>query len=671
MIAVLMLATLASTLLVNLTGLALAAKRIIPNYLLAKVASPFLLCLGMFCLEHAHGFGDLAWAGLPLTLCSLWLIWEDRRFLQRNLGPELLFLCGFGYAFLWRFCYPDVNGESEKLGDLTFIRDYLSGTRLPPPDYWLPPFRFDIYYGFQYYCSALLGRILHLDAGTTYQLSLCVIIGLTITAAGGAVYLVSGKRKRSVLALAAFACGGTGASVLVKLLAGHAKLSDGMRFIGEFTGPERMTTGLGKWLLAASHVPAKDAIILPAETFGYLVYLGDHHPPMSGFFLLALALLSIAIAEKESELRIAPAVLASTIPAVVAADAWNLPLQALLVAGWVTWRLVKRIEVPWRPLAAGMAGGFLLILPFLQAVGMHSLDYGVRLRLVPGPEHTPLLPGLIVWAPFLLLLGGAALSAQRGSDELRWCLFWSLLLVLAEVFYVDDPLGGRYDRFNSTLKWWPWIMAGAVVTLGPLALTARSWASRWIAVLALAMTACFALPLGSYLVQVPKPHIGRIDGAAWILDDPAEKAILEFLKHQPPGIALQRLEADAFTPSPGLVIFSGQQAFLGWPSHENLWRGHRADIDQRSNQVKEFYRGDMPESAAWLLENKIDHVLWLKGEGQLPPGTYDKIERQIHEYYFWREYRRAGDLRAGVWTRREFPHPPAPALKVDLPHASR
>ena len=76
MIALLMIATLVFTLLVNLTGLALAARRLIPNYVLARVASPLLLCMAMFCLEHAIGLGDLSWAFLPLTLYSLWLIWR-------------------------------------------------------------------------------------------------------------------------------------------------------------------------------------------------------------------------------------------------------------------------------------------------------------------------------------------------------------------------------------------------------------------------------------------------------------------------------------------------------------------------------------------------------------------------------------------------------------------
>jgi hypothetical protein len=53
-----------------------------------------------------------------------------------------------------------------------------------------------------------------------------------------------------------------------------------------------------------------------------------------------------------------------------------------------------------------------------------------------------------------------------------------------------------------------------------------------------------------------------------ITADNIEKPILEFLKHQPPVTVLQRLEAGAFTPSPGLIMLAGQRAFLGWPEHE-------------------------------------------------------------------------------------------------------
>jgi hypothetical protein len=60
----------------------------------------------------------------------------------------------------------------------------------------------------------------------------------------------------------------------------------------------------------------------------------------------------------------------------------------------------------------------------------------------------------------------------------------------------------------------------------------------------------------------------------------------------------------------------------------------------------------MADSADWLVQNQIAHVLWLKTEAKLPTGTFDRIDQQIRPAYFWREYYRVGDFRVGVWSRR-------------------
>ena len=63
MIAVLMIATLVFTLLVNLIGLTLAAKCIIPNYLLAKMGRLFCFAWGCFSWNmHTDAATWLGWA---------------------------------------------------------------------------------------------------------------------------------------------------------------------------------------------------------------------------------------------------------------------------------------------------------------------------------------------------------------------------------------------------------------------------------------------------------------------------------------------------------------------------------------------------------------------------------------------------------------------------------
>jgi uncharacterized membrane protein len=149
-----------------------------------------------------------------------------------------------------------------------------------------------------------------------------------------------------------------------------------------------------------------------------------------------------------------------------------------------------------------------------------------------------------------------------------------------------------------------------------------------------------------------KPDIGQLDGAAQIRNDNIERVLLAYLEAQPRGIVLQRLQAGAFTPAPALTLLAGQTAFLGWPEHEKLWRGMRADVAVRDAEVKRFFAGEMPNSAEWLARNHIDHVLWLKTEAELPVGTFDRIDQQLRARYFWREYYRVGEFRVGVWSSK-------------------
>ncbi len=638
--------------LVNLTGLSLATLRLTRNYALSRAAAPLLVVVALFFLEHFVGLGRLAWVWPLTTAASVWVIYSRLEELRTNWVTEALFSTGFCYAFLWRFCRPDLDASSEKLTDLGFIANYLGGSKLPPIDRWLPPFPFDVYYGLQYYAAALLGRIFALDAGFTYHLAFSVIVAMTVVAAGGAARLLCTRRHWWLLPTAAFLLGGTGMSPWMAFVRDRPLISDSMRFIGDAAIPGKVTTAFGKWLVAVSHVPAHNALQLPAETFGYLVYLGDLHPPVAGFYLLALALLCIAVAERTPDQRFPPAILMASVPLTVAADAWNLPLQAALVAAWVLYRLHERRPPEWGACAAGLGGASVLILPFLQGFGMRSLDYGTALQLVAAGEHTPPLMGLLIFYPLLAVLALCLLRWR--SDRLAlWlagvCL---LLLVFSEVFFVDDIYSGPFQRFNTTLKWWPWIYSAGLLAVGSLNLASESVPRRRWTMLAVYLPVLFAADLTMQLVAVPNPHAGRMSGDAWITADAVERAILEHLRSQPPGIVLQRPAQGAFTASPGLTMLAGQTAFLGWPGHEKLWRGSRVDVGIREEQVARFYRGDLDGAADWLVQNRIDHVLWLKGEDGMPPGSFDRIQAQIGAAYYWREFHREGEKHVGIWSRR-------------------
>jgi len=636
---------------VNLLALALVALRWTTSYALARVAAPAALTLVLFFVEHFVGLGRLGWVWPLTTAVAVWVVAQRRAVVLQHIGTEGLFFLGLAWALLWRISFPGISGSSEKIGDLAMIASYMPGGRLPPQDAWYPPYPFDIYYSFQQYGAALLGRIFALPPGTTYNLAFCIVIALTIAAAGAAAFAICRSVRGTALVLTAFVIGGTGASIPSQFMFKKPEIYSSMRFIGDTARPQLVDTRFGGWLVARAHVPDREVVKLPSETFAYLTYLGDYHPPLSGFYLLMLALLCIALVEAGTSAAAAQAVLAATIPACAIANGWTLPLQALLVMAWIAYRVTTRRPLEWHMLAAGLLTSAALSYPFLSTFAYRSADYNISLKLVEQGAHIPWLLGLIVLYPLLVAVVLPLLFESERPWLLWMSILWLSLFLLSEVFVVDDIYAGIYDRFNTTLKWWPWIQAGALLVTGAHGIHARSALYRYGTIAMLLCVCAFGVDLTRALAA-PKPDFGRLSGDAAITSDNIEKAILEFLKVQPRGIVLQRPETGAFTPSPALTLFSGQQAFLGWPAHEKLWRGLRADVTIRETQVRSFYAGELADSADWLIQNRIEHVLWLKAEYQLPKGAFEKIDQQIRSAYYWHEYYRAGDFRVGVWSRR-------------------
>ncbi len=70
------------------------------------------------------------------------------------------------------------------------------------------------------------------------------------------------------------------------------------------------------------------------------------------------------------------------------------------------------------------------------------------------------------------------------------------------------------------------------------------------------------------------------------------------------------------------------------------------------DRSKWLVSGDLSDPAGWLKVNQIDHVLWLKNDAKMPAGTFDRLNAQIGQDYYWREFYVAGDFHVGVWSRR-------------------
>jgi len=648
----------------NLWGVTLLAGWIWRSRWLAAALAPWAITTVFYAIESYHGLGSLRGVGFLGSITSLALVilsasqWQPVRLrpswavrLQAwrdEFAPRCLLSCGvvflavFGYALAWRFTYPNVDGSSEKLADLSYICSYLTGQTLPVPDAWLHPYLSTQYYSFQHYAAALMGRLLGLSPGATYNLGFCVLIGLGGVTFAGGVWLVCRRLWIRIAILVGFTIGGSGMSGFIHLLDKNPSPWSSMRFIGSAPLDQ---APLGTALKTYQDKFTK--LELPGEPFSYSIFLGDYHAPLSSYLLLGVAAIAMILWGRDPRRRYAAAI-GATLTWTLLANTWALPLQALGIGGWLLYQRRHFLRLaPW--IAAGAAAIWMLSWVYLSAFTTAASGYGTALRLVPMDEHAPPLLFVLFLFP---TLGLCVLGWISGIRAGRWLAqLWLVLIVFSEFVYVDDVYSGMYNRFNTSLKWWPLIASGVLLTLGPIVLdrTAR----RWIRVfgLILCLYPCsFAWDLAANWIQGPKEARGKIDGTYFLTKEMFPRLVLGSLKEEPAGVVIERPNKDAFTNSACLPLFAGHRMWLGWLGHEQLWRGYREDLPQRQAAVFKFYEGGFAGSADWLEAQGIDYILWYQEADTTE--LWKKIDEQVKSKFVWVElftHDYENGRKAGYW----------------------
>ncbi len=649
-------------LFVNLWGLALVTGWFWRSRWLAVATGPWLFVTVVYAIENHHGLGRLQGLGLLGTMASLGLIalsaggWEsaklgeqtraDLRSWREEFRPTRLVGCGlmlgavFLYAFSWRLASPDVDGSSEKLAELAYICSYLPGGTIPVLDAWLDPYASVQYYSFQHYAAALMGRLLGLSPGATYNVGVSILLGLTGFSFVGAVIFLARKTWVRVLVISSFIVGGTGASGIVHLLYKDPALWNTVRFIGSIPY-DREPLGL----MAKKYVEGYKHLELPGESFAYTLFLGDYHPPLSGYYLLGVAVMAAALWQRTGLRRYA-AVVGATLTWSILANTWSFPLQAIWVVGWCAWNWRR-----WQPVCLAVVGGalgvWLAAWTYLSAFTAASVQYKTALRFVPWDSHTPPLLLLI----FLLPTIGLILLSFYTRNKLGLLLGAGGLfyIFLSEFFYMDDVYSGEFERFNTVLKWWPWIAAATLLAVGPMVLeqAQRRWVRAW-GIFFCAYPCVFAVDLARHWIKAEKPGLEHIEGTRFLTKTESTKFLLARLKQEPPGVVIERPMKDSFTNSACLPLFAGHRMWLGWVGHELLWHGFASDIAQRQERLLQFYRGEMPTPVNWLSAERIDYVLWYQEADT--NEIWAKLDQELRANYTWQEIFTAPDGRkTGLW----------------------
>jgi hypothetical protein len=657
---------------VNLWGLMVITGLYWRNRWFALAAGPILGVTGIYAIECHFGLGpSLAGFGLFATAVSIAMIvlcsskWEPSRlgaraavalrewraeFAPRRVAGCLgVFASIFAYALLWRFRAPSIDGSSEKIADFSYICSYFTGATIPVPDVWFSPYLSTQYYSFQHYGAALMGRLLSLPTGETYNLAFCLLIALAGTAFSGVVFMAARKWWVRALVVAGFVIGGMGTTLLVHLTDVNVRPWTSMRFIGSAPMDK---APVGTWLKA--YQSKFEHLELPGEPFSYSIYLGDYHAPLSGYYLLGLGAMAVLLWTRTRLKRYA-VIAGCTITWTVLANTWALPLQVMGLSAWLLLSLRD-----WKELlpsvAAGAAAVWLLAWVYLADFTASAAGYNAVFRMVPWNEHTPPLLLLIFILPTVALI---LLGLASGSGEgRRLGMLWLAFLLFTEYFYIDDIYAGIYDRFNTTLKWWPWVAAGTLMTLGPFVLERAP--RRWVRVVGFMF--CFypclyVFDLVRPFLEAPKEYMGRMEGTTYLTKDEFPRLMLSRLKVEKPGVAIERPDdAGGFTNSSVLPLFAGQRMWLGWFGHELLWRAYREDISKRHESLVSLYAGQIPDTGKWLASQGIDYVLWYRPGDT--PALWARLDAAVRPQYLWvdilsypSENGDTNEQRVGYWKR--------------------
>lgn len=662
--------------LLNLAGLNAWISRYLPAQASARVLGIVILTLAIFAFEHIHGLGKLAWLWPLSTGLSIWSI-NSRIDRQFWIG-ELIFVLGFIYGIAWRFAYPNIDGGSEHITDLYFISNFMGGQTLPVADRWLAGGVFDFYYAFQHYDAALLARVFKVEAGLAMNLSWALLIALIVSLAWEISCYFIHRIPYRILLLVTLMLGGNGLSPLMPLMI-HNHATDtaslqnsavihvwaNTRFAGMYD--QQVNTPLGKSIAGDPQSPGfAEHLELPLETISYYSVLGDYHPPLGGFViaLWTLALSAflgirkvtntdldaqhVIITNRTADV-LAFFAIGLTPALILVTNAWVFPLQCFLVASWTAMRYLKA-DIHWSALLTGGFFGLALIYPFLSYFAPGSLS--TPIRLVTEGDHSPWRFLLAMHWP-LLLWFGIGLGIARQSPWAGWLALTLLtIFCLSELIFVDDPLGGKYQRFNTTLKWWSWLWPTAVIGLGSVCIGLGGRITKSIMVLSLSALLVYIIDIGNYWRYIDKPNKGQLTGNGWLKQDPAMNEILTYLKNSPDGIVLESIEKGAYSSATALSLFANKPLALGWPDHVNQWRGNPAYIANRSSEIRAFYNAELTDPLTFLGKYPVQTIIWTLADEQRIPEARVKLQDQIGHDYHWRAFYQNGTQAVGIWERR-------------------
>lgn len=286
----------------------------------------------------------------------------------------------------------------------------------------------------------------------------------------------------------------------------------------------------------------------------------------------------------------------------------NIPLGMLLLAATVILPLLV-----W----FGVVLGGQWIPGFAEQLGIADLP-----RLIVGR-----LPVLLVLGA--MLVGGGAMLVGRlrsgARDSTSFALALAVLAIglvwFCELFYLRDLFNSRMNTvFKFYFQAWMLLSIAAAYALVKIVRLSRAATMLvWVPFVVLAVLASlYTIGAWESKATLEPPSL---DGTAWMENIyPGDAAAIRWLNTDITG-APTILEAvgNSYSEYARVSTFTGLPAVLGWPGHEDQWRGNSIEQNIRKPLVEEIYKA--PDKAAILPLLARYHVQYIY-VGSLERQTY-------------------------------------------------
>ncbi len=628
------------------------------GYSVSKILGILLFSYISWILSYAIGYSrfEIFLALLLLCIFSGYLYLKsvtctDRRLFLWN---ELIFILIFLFFLLIRSYNPEIHG-GEKVNDFMHMNEILRSSSFPPNDAWLSGFKLNMYYYFGTFTIATITKLAGTPGYIAYNIGMSLLPALAAGAAFGIGYNLTRSKKAGIFAIFMLVFAGNlfpAAVVSAHILGISQSPWGGVPDIIDYWGASRI-------------------IPYTINEFPYFSFIfGDFHAHVIAipFVLLAITLiLDFYFAEEVS--RIAVISLGLGIGSLFAINSWDYFTYAaffvlvLLIKYTIGSKHVSLGASRLIGLLRSLGTGFSILLLGLLMFLLYIIEFkssGIQ-GIKPVVERTALLNFLVVYNLFLFLIFSFMLinmpelkykklilvllallsislyfvpsfqtlsvfvplaflccvnmySFYKNNDTHR--LFVSALilmglgiLVFCELFFLDDLLGGEWERMNTVFKFYiqVWILWSLACAYAFFDLYKKKYRMKNIVMLILSILVILNsiyIYTGTYAKAERFSQSPSLDGLAFMKksDYGIYDAIFWLNKNINGTPVILEAPGESYQDTSRLSAYTGLPTVIGWSGHETVWRNNWAEISQRISDVDKIYNTDNYSEASGLLK---------------------------------------------------------------------